>query len=156
MERHITGFHQDDEGDWVAELDCGHHQHVRHKPPFFERPWAVTSEGRASMMGKPLSCALCDRMELPEHFVLHRHSPLFDQDTVPPALLKAHQLKAGVWARIHVMEGSLRYHLDTPSPRTFLVDAEHPGIVVPEVPHHVEPVGNVQFYLAIYSRVNTD
>ncbi|MGH7532827.1 MAG: DUF3565 domain-containing protein, partial [Gemmatimonadales bacterium] len=23
MQRTITGFHQDDEGHWVAELDCG-------------------------------------------------------------------------------------------------------------------------------------
>jgi len=30
MNRRITGFHQDDVGDWVAELDCGHTQLVRH------------------------------------------------------------------------------------------------------------------------------
>ena len=30
----ITGFHQDAAGDWVAELACGHAQHVRHRPPW--------------------------------------------------------------------------------------------------------------------------
>jgi hypothetical protein len=30
----ITGFHQDEEANWVAELSCGHQQHVRHRPPF--------------------------------------------------------------------------------------------------------------------------
>ena len=33
MERQVTGFHQDEEGHWVAELECGHNQHVRHDPP---------------------------------------------------------------------------------------------------------------------------
>jgi hypothetical protein len=30
MEQRITGFHLDDESHWVAELVCGHYQHVRH------------------------------------------------------------------------------------------------------------------------------
>ena len=30
MQRKITGFHLDEEGYWVAELECGHNQHVRH------------------------------------------------------------------------------------------------------------------------------
>ena len=45
-ERLIVGFHQDQEGDWVAELDCGHNQHVRHNPPWQERAWVLSSEGR--------------------------------------------------------------------------------------------------------------
>ena len=39
MDRRIAGFHQDELGDWVAELDCGHTQHVRHNPPWQLRPW---------------------------------------------------------------------------------------------------------------------
>ena len=26
MKRKISGFHRDDVGDWVAELECGHYQ----------------------------------------------------------------------------------------------------------------------------------
>ncbi len=33
MKRKIVGFDKDSENDWRAELDCGHFQHVRHKPP---------------------------------------------------------------------------------------------------------------------------
>ena len=61
MERPITGFAQDDAGDWIALLSCGHRQHVRHKPPFTLRPWVVTEEGRASKLGAALECAACDR-----------------------------------------------------------------------------------------------
>jgi hypothetical protein len=43
MERRIVGFHQDDERHWVAELECGHNQHVRHHPPWTVRPWVSSA-----------------------------------------------------------------------------------------------------------------
>lgn len=58
-ERRITGFHQDDEGHWVAELSCGHGRHVRHQPPFRNRAWTQTAEGRTAMLGQPLACRKC-------------------------------------------------------------------------------------------------
>ena len=57
--RAISGFRQDDEGDWVAELECGHGQHVRHDPPWQVRPWVVTAEGRAQRIGTTLRCMRC-------------------------------------------------------------------------------------------------
>ncbi len=56
----ITGFHQDEDGDWIAELACGHTQHVRHQPPWQLRPWTQTPESRAHMLGHPLPCKACD------------------------------------------------------------------------------------------------
>jgi hypothetical protein len=61
MERRITGFHQDDEGHWVAELECGHTRHVRHQPPWEERKWVLTAEGRSSRLGTLIPCAECVR-----------------------------------------------------------------------------------------------
>jgi len=63
MKQPITGYHQDEEQHWVAQLACGHNQHVRHRPPFFERPWVLTEEGRAARLGTPLDCKKCDRGE---------------------------------------------------------------------------------------------
>jgi hypothetical protein len=60
VQRAIVGFHQDERGDWVAELACGHNQHVRHRPPWTLRPWVVTPEGRQARIGQPLDCKLCD------------------------------------------------------------------------------------------------
>ena len=60
MERAITGFHQDERGDWVAELACGHGQHVRHRPPWQLRPWVVTEEGRRAHLGVIPDCRRCD------------------------------------------------------------------------------------------------
>jgi hypothetical protein len=60
MNRKITGFHQDDEGHWRADLDCGHRQHVRHDPPLTSRPWVLTTAGRVSRIGFELNCKRCD------------------------------------------------------------------------------------------------
>jgi hypothetical protein len=60
MQQPITGFHLDAEGHWVAELACGHAQHTRHDPPWQNRPWTQTAEGRASLIGRLLNCRQCD------------------------------------------------------------------------------------------------
>jgi uncharacterized protein DUF3565 len=62
-ERRIVGFHQDDEKNWVAELECGHTQHVRHTPPWQLRPWVLTPAGRASHLGTALPCRACGDTE---------------------------------------------------------------------------------------------
>lgn len=56
----MIGFHQDVENHWVAELECGHVQHVRHNPPWMSRPWVVSEKGRAMMLGETLQCKKCD------------------------------------------------------------------------------------------------
>jgi hypothetical protein len=43
----------------VAELECGHTQHLRHTPPWQVRLWVLTSEGRASRIGTRLPCRKC-------------------------------------------------------------------------------------------------
>lgn len=60
MQRKMVGFREDEQGDWIAELECGHTQHVRHRPPWTLHPWVVTAEGRAKKLGQFLECKLCD------------------------------------------------------------------------------------------------
>ena len=60
MNRRIVSFHQDDEHHWVAKLECGHNQHVRHNPPWTNRPWVTTPEGSAATIGAVLDCRKCD------------------------------------------------------------------------------------------------
>ncbi|MES1945551.1 hypothetical protein PC39_15589 [Salinisphaera sp. PC39] len=60
MRQPIAGYHRDDEDHWVAELACGHNQHVRHDPPWVSRPWVTTAAGRESMLGYGLDCKKCD------------------------------------------------------------------------------------------------
>jgi hypothetical protein len=56
----IVGFHQDENNDWVARLECGHNQHVRHDPPWQNRPWVIKSETRQQHLGEKLECVKCD------------------------------------------------------------------------------------------------
>ena len=63
MKQNIVGFNQDEEKHWVAELSCGHFQHVRHNPPMVSRPWVLTEEGRKEMLGYELACKQCDELE---------------------------------------------------------------------------------------------
>ena len=59
MTARIVEFHQDDEGHWVAELSCGHQQHMRHQPPWQIRPWVTTDEGRERVLGTEIQCSQC-------------------------------------------------------------------------------------------------
>lgn len=63
MEQAIVGYHLDDVGDWVADLACGHGQHVRHHPPFSHRPWVLTPEGRTGRLGQLLFCKRCQEAD---------------------------------------------------------------------------------------------
>jgi hypothetical protein len=56
----IINYHKDDEQHWVAELACGHNQHVRHRPPWENRGWVTSTRGRKSMLGYQLTCQLCE------------------------------------------------------------------------------------------------
>jgi hypothetical protein len=60
VNRRIVGFHRDEENHWVAELECGHGQHVRHDPPWQTRVWVTTDAGRARFLGTELNCVKCD------------------------------------------------------------------------------------------------
>lgn len=66
----IIGYHLDEEQHWVAQLACGHFQHVRHDPPMVERPWVLTKEGRDSFLGYELKCVKCAKGEPKDSQVL--------------------------------------------------------------------------------------
>ena len=146
MERAITGFHQDDVGDWIALLTCGHTQHVRHRPPFQERPWVISEQGRAGRLGSPLSCPLCDRAELPVGLRRARRSPEWNEHTLPAGLRRAHRLAPGTWGQIVLHDGHLRFAMATvPSLEVELIGSGATQAIPPDIEHQVEPVGPVRF-----------
>jgi tellurite resistance-related uncharacterized protein len=150
MQRPIVGYHQDQHADWVAELSCGHGQHVRHEPPFTLRPWVVTEEGRTSRLGQPLDCVRCDRLELPESFEPYRKTPVFTEQTVPSGLLSAHTTKAGVWGELEVLAGALDYVVESePEVRTLVSEGQR-QLIAPELRHRVEIAGPVAFTVQFY------
>ena len=50
MKQPITGYHQDEHDDWVAELACGHLQHGP-QPALAKPAMGSHIEGRNKMLG---------------------------------------------------------------------------------------------------------
>jgi len=144
MIRRIAGFHEDELGDWVAELSCLHNQHVRHRPPFQERPWVATALGRASKLGADIDCALCDRFELPAGLELARTAGPFEADAVPAGLRTAHRIGEGTWGMLRVLDGSVVFSVAEGSPTMSRLSAGESLAIPPLVDHHVTIVGPVR------------
>lgn len=84
---------------------------------------------------------------LPPDAVPYQRTREFSETTVPASLRERHTTKAGVWARIRVEAGALRYRILVPPEEEHVLSPERVGIVEPEVPHEVEPLGEVRFYV---------
>ena len=89
---------------------------------------------------------------LPSDVVVYKRTPEFSETTVPAGLLREHATKAGVWGRIQVVSGSLRYRILEPEPEECVLVPGTPGIVEPEVPHEVAPIDRVRFFVEFLRR----
>lgn len=137
MVRRITGFRQDDAGAWVATLSCLHGQHIVHRPPFQNRPWVTTEEGRRDHLGTEIECPLCDRAELPGDLAVTRTAGPFDQDGIPDGLRRDHRVAEGRWGCLRVIEGSVGFAMATERPIERRLGAGDTQAIPPGVPHHV-------------------
>ena len=144
MRRIIDGFHQDDDGEWVAELSCLHGQHVRHRPPFQERPWVLSVAGRAERVGAELDCPLCDRAELPGGLKVAGRAGPFDAATLPAGLRRAHRVADRTWGLLRVLEGSVRFGLETEPPLDVVLAAGATQPIPPGIDHAVSLEGPVR------------
>lgn len=88
--------------------------------------------------------------QLPDQLEAYRRTPVFTADTVPAGLLRQHRTKAGTWGKIVVLEGELLYRTLEPPVEEVRLRPGRPGIVQPQEPHEVEPVGAVRFYVEFY------
>jgi tellurite resistance-related uncharacterized protein len=136
--RQIVGFHQDDVEDWVAELSCLHNQHVRHRPPFQDRPWVTTANGRHDRLGVDIDCPLCDRLELPSGLHTVRTAGPFEADSVPAGLRSEHRVARATWGMLRVIDGSVGITLDTQPVTSRRLLAGDEQAIPPLVPHHLE------------------
>ncbi|MDE0058117.1 MAG: DUF1971 domain-containing protein [Defluviicoccus sp.] len=87
---------------------------------------------------------------LPEGVSSYASTQEFTEESVPANLLKSHRTKPGAWGKIVVLDGRLRYRIIEPEIHAFELSPGNPGIVEPEVPHEVEPMGRVRFRVDFY------
>ena len=92
-------------------------------------------------------------MPLPPDVHPYSQTGVFTETTVPAALLRAHNTKAGVWGLIHVLEGRLAYRVRDdrrPASDQVLTPETPHGVVEPTILHEVEPLGAVRFYVEFH------
>ncbi|MEX2375555.1 MAG: DUF1971 domain-containing protein [Dehalococcoidia bacterium] len=82
----------------------------------------------------------------------YRHTPVFDENTLPAGLRREHRTRPGVWAVIRVLDGRLRYEIFEPASEVIL-EPSHPGLVLPDQPHLVEPLGPMRMQVEFYNRL---
>jgi len=81
----------------------------------------------------------------------YRSTPVFDETTLPAALRREHRTKAGVWGVIRMLEGQLKLSLADGGGEIILTP-ERPGLVLPDQPHRVEPLGPMRMRVDFYDR----
>ena len=84
---------------------------------------------------------------LPTDAKEYKRTPDFTEETVPKGLLKSHTTKAGTWGKIVVEEGKLLFRILEPEIEEVELSPEKFGVVEPQVPHEVKPLGKVKFHV---------
>jgi hemoglobin len=114
-----------------------------------------SQRGRSTPEDRDRACP--NRLEapamLPDDARPYRRTPVFTQDTVPAALLRAHTTKEGTWALIRVLEGRLAYRVcdpRRPASEVVLTPLTKAGVIEPTIAHLVEPLGAVRFYVEFH------
>lgn len=86
----------------------------------------------------------------PEGLVAYKRTPEFTETTVPAGLLRSHSTKPGVWAKIHVLSGRLRFTDLVLGISRDLDEGVH-TVVYPEAEHEVAPQGEVRFFVEFHA-----
>ncbi|MEM9459869.1 MAG: DUF3565 domain-containing protein [Myxococcota bacterium] len=131
----------------VLELDCGHRRHVRHRPPLSDAPWVADEQAAWSRVGQSIECLRCEQRQLPEGWVVHRRTADFDEHRTPEGLRRSHRIRAGVWGRLVVTRGALRLCFEPPRGEVVLATPGDPVVIPTGLPHHVQLMGPVCFYV---------
>ncbi|MEZ5227937.1 MAG: DUF1971 domain-containing protein [Acidimicrobiales bacterium] len=88
---------------------------------------------------------MADQHEIPDGFVLARTTAVFDNDTVPAGLLRAHRVADGVWARLVVHTGTVGFVFEDTADEPIELVAEQAIVIPPARLHHVELSGPATF-----------
>lgn len=91
-----------------------------------------------------------DDLRLPSDAEFVRVSPEFDETSVPPGLLRAHRVAPGVWGRLVVRDGRLRFLFEDAATHPRMLIAGDAQVIPPDRLHHVEFDGPVRFVVEFH------
>ena len=88
--------------------------------------------------------------QLPTNLKAYKKTDCFTEGTIPAGLLKDHRTTKGVWGKIIVLEGTIKYTIQSSPIEHIELNNKKFGVVEPLVLHSVFPVGMVMFYVEFY------
>lgn len=93
-----------------------------------------------------------DASQIPKNAVLTRTTDVFDNQSVPAGLLRAHRVAKNNWGRLVVHAGSIRFVFEDEPEHAITVTATDTIVIPPGRLHHVELDGPVEFVVEFYQR----
>lgn len=96
------------------------------------------------MLGWPLNCVRCDRLEWPDGLVFQDCTERLSDSGLARALTYSHDVAANSWTRIVLNSGGLRLLIPELDFETHL-SPDAPGIVPPHVGHQLQSAEPAQF-----------
>ena len=87
---------------------------------------------------------------IPKGFELARTTDVFNNNTVPAGLLRAHRVASGVWARLAVHTGAVGFVFEDEPGTRLTIDAGDSLVIPPTRPHHVELDGPASFAIEFH------
>lgn len=122
--------------------------YISPRPGFTQHP--LTTHAASQMIDL---AERADRFrEPPPAAVPYNRTPIYDENSLPKGLRRKHRTKPCVWGVIRVLDGRLRYVVIEPASEVIL-EPGRPGLVLPDQPHFVEPLGSMRMQLEFYNRM---
>ena len=114
--------------------------------------WHTIESHHPYKIGDEIECSQCDELSFPSGLQAYKKTPVFNQQTVPKGFRRAHSTKKGVWAVITVLSGKVCYIVDDLENILFELDDSTPGIIAPQMLHHLELTREVELYVEFYKK----
>jgi tellurite resistance-related uncharacterized protein len=87
---------------------------------------------------------------LPRGVIFYKRTPDFTLSSLPAGLRQSHNTKAGVWGKIVILAGSVRYRILEPELEELTLTPDHYGVIEPTIKHEVMPDDRGRFYVEFY------
>lgn len=91
-----------------------------------------------------------NRPQLPDGLHYVRTTDIFDQDTVPVGLLRAHRVAEGVWGQLVIHTGTVTFVFEDEPDQPLTVNAGEAVAIPPGRHHHLELGGPATFAVEFY------
>jgi tellurite resistance-related uncharacterized protein len=87
--------------------------------------------------------------EIPSTVRAYQKTQVYTDKTTPGLMKNDHRVRSGVWAKIVVQQGEVRYEVPATNESVTLTP-DRPGVIEPLVTHRILPAPGAKFYLEYY------